>query len=239
MRELDHMAINASRNEDKFNQFILQNEGFILKCASKVSNCFVSKNDDEWSISLTAFMHAVREYNLTKGSFYSFAELIITRRLIDYFRTMKKHQHEISVDPILFNTDSNEATDNLSLRTEIAKQVATPDTKPVRLEIESITKIFESYGFTFIDLTSCSPKSKKTKAACAKATVYLLHNPLLINELKVSKLLPLKIIEKNAKIPRKLLERHRKYIIAAVEILSGEYPILADYLWYIREELNK
>jgi RNA polymerase sigma factor len=44
------------------------------------------------------------------------------------------------------------------------------------------------------------------------------------------------MIEKNTNVPRKILERHRKYIIAAIEILSGEYPYLADYLRYIREE---
>ena len=43
-----------------------------------------------------------------------------------------------------------------------------------------------------------------------------------------------KIIE-NTLLPRKILERHRNYIIAAVEILSGEYPLLAEYLSFIRK----
>jgi RNA polymerase sigma factor len=58
---------------------------------------------------------------------------------------------------------------------------------------------------------------------------------MLLSELKSSKQLPLKIIENNCKIPRKILERHRKYIIAAIELLHGEYPNLAEYLRYIRE----
>jgi RNA polymerase sigma factor len=62
-----------------------------------------------------------------------------------------------------------------------------------------------------------------------------LKNPVLLSELMNSKQLPLKIIENNLKIPRKILERHRKYIIAAIEILYGEYPYLAEYLHYIRE----
>jgi RNA polymerase sigma factor len=47
------------------------------------------------------------------------------------------------------------------------------------------------------------------------------------------------MIEKNSQVPRKILERHRKYIVAAIEILSGEYPYLAEYLRYIREEKEK
>jgi RNA polymerase sigma factor len=51
--------------------------------------------------------------------------------------------------------------------------------------------------------------------------------------------LPALFLEKNSKIPRKILERHRKYIIAAAEILSGEYPFLAQYLQGIRKEMGK
>ncbi len=54
---------------------------------------------------------------------------------------------------------------------------------------------------------------------------------------KNTKLLPVKILEKNTKVPRKIIERHRKYIIAAIVILSGEYLELAEYLRYIREEM--
>jgi len=51
--------------------------------------------------------------------------------------------------------------------------------------------------------------------------------------MKTTKQLPIKIISENAKVPRKILERHRKYIITAAEILSGDYPKLAEYLSHI------
>jgi RNA polymerase sigma factor len=57
--------------------------------------------------------------------------------------------------------------------------------------------------------------------------------------MKVKKMLPVNVVEKNAKVPRKILERHRKYIIAAVEILSGDFPYLAEYIRFIREEFEK
>ena len=67
----------------------------------------------------------------------------------------------------------------------------------------------------------------------------MIKNPILTSEMKVKRQLPLNIIQKNTKAPRKLLERHRKYILAAVEIMSGDYPYLANYMRYIREELEK
>jgi RNA polymerase sigma factor len=36
-------------------------------------------------------------------------------------------------------------------------------------------------------------------------------------------------------ISRKILDRHRRYIIAAVEILSGDYPLLAEYMQFIKD----
>ena len=47
----------------------------------------------------------------------------------------------------------------------------------------------------------------------------------------------MKELEKLSRIPRKILDRHRKYLIAAVEILHGEYPLLAEYMSYIRKAM--
>lgn len=39
-------------------------------------------------------------------------------------------------------------------------------------------------------------------------------------------------------LPKKVVERHRRYIIAAAEIMNGEYPLLKTYMEYIREALE-
>jgi len=51
--------------------------------------------------------------------------------------------------------------------------------------------------------------------------------------------LPVKAIENSLQIPRKIIERHRKYIITAIEIISGDYPMLCEYLRFVKEELKK
>ena len=48
--------------------------------------------------------------------------------------------------------------------------------------------------------------------------------------------LPVAAISAALDIIRKILERHRRYIITATEILDGDYPHLAEYLDYIRKE---
>ncbi len=240
MREIDIMVETAKTDEKVMEELVLKHENFILKSASSIARSYVSKSDDEWSIALAAFTEAVRTYSMDKGSFLNFAELVIRRRTIDYIRSKSRYAPEISINPALFDTESDdEDEDDISIKIAVAEKVSNPVDNSLKLEIELANDVFSSYGFTFFDLSDCSPKAKKTKQSCAKAVAYMLKNPILVSNMKVMKLLPVKIIEKNAKIPRKVLERHRKYIIAAVEIISGDYPYLAEYMRFIREEFEK
>ncbi|MGB4438555.1 MAG: RNA polymerase sigma-I factor [Sedimentibacter sp.] len=238
MSDVNLMAENAKNDENSMNNLIAQYENFILKCASVVARSYISKSDDEWSIALAAFTEAVKKYSAEKGSFLNFAELVIRRRIIDFMRSKSRYAPEITVNPSLFNSDATE-DDDYSMQSEIAQKVSVSDDNSVKLEIYLVNEIFSAYGFSFMDLSECSPKAEKTKRACAKVVAYMIKNPILTSEMKIKKQLPLNIIEKNAKVPRKLLERHRKYIVAAVEIMSGDYPYLASYMRYICEELEK
>ena len=38
------------------------------------------------------------------------------------------------------------------------------------------------------------------------------------------------MVQERARVPEKTLEKYRKYIIALVVILSGDYPLLMGYL---------
>jgi RNA polymerase sigma factor len=181
----------------------------------------------------------VKSYDLDKGSFLSFAELVIRRRLADYYKSQSKYRAEVPVSPHVFETEPEEDGDeDLAIRMSVAEKVSVAEDHSIRDEIEAANQIFSEYGFSFYDLTECSPKAAKTKKACAVAVTYILRTPVLLKELKRARLLPMKTVEINTKVPRKILERHRKYIIAAVEILSGEFPCLAEYMQSIREELN-
>lgn len=236
MGEIDAEVITAAKNKDFKNHFIQKNESFIRKCASSCTKRFISKNDDEWSIALIAFSEAIDDFSFEKGSFYNFAKLVIHRKLIDYMRRQDKHINEILVDPSIFDTDSSNDEKDAGMSGSIPQKDVSNDS--LKYEIEAIEQVFLSYGFTFFDLSKCSPKADKTKKACAAAVDFILNDTELMNEMKQSKLLPVAIIGNKNHIPRKLLERHRKYIIAAVEILSGDYPYLAEYMYTIRKELS-
>lgn len=236
MKEIDSLALNAKADPLIRENLIKKKEFYIIKCASKGCHRFITKSDDEYSISLMAFSQAIDSYELEKGSFLNFANLVIKRRLIDYSKSQGKYKTEVSIDPILFDTEPEEDNGDVQVRMAVAEQVSKQNNGDLKLEISEISLTFSSYGFTFLELAKCSPHAAKTKKACALAINYILQNSFLLNELRTTRQLPLKIIEKNIDVPRKILERHRKYIIAAVEILSGGYPHLAEYMRYIRED---
>lgn len=236
LREIDRLAVEAADDAQKMAQLILQNERFILRCASRSSNRYLTKSDDEWSVALSAFAQAVNTYRFDRGSFLSLAELAIKRRLIDYRKSQLKYEPEIAVNPSVFDSEPDEGNEDVSIRISMNSLLAgAQDGADVRLEIDAANQVFAGYDFSFFDLPDYAPRTKKTRAACARAASYLLKNPMLIGEMRASRQLPLKIIEKDTDVPRKLLERHRKYIIAAVEILSGEYPYLAEYIRYMKD----
>ena len=65
----------------------------------------------------------------------------------------------------------------------------------------------------------------------------LIATAILMAQMRLKRLLPIKELSEASGVIRKILERHRKYIIAAAEILDGDFPILAGYMAFIKKEL--
>ena len=195
-------------------------------------------------MALIAFNEATDRYIPERGSFASFAELVIKRRLADELRKEYRVKSEIATSPeILAGEGADPGTDafgsevSSALKAQ-ALQEHSEKEHTAKDEIEEVQEILKSYGFSFFDLADCSPKADKTKRECAKAVAALLENEELFAEMRSRKTLPVRELLRKSAVKNKILERHRKYIIAAAEILNGEYPLLAEYMSYIRKALK-
>lgn len=219
MLTLDEKAQKAAGSREYLEQFIAENESFILQQACYGCGHIVDKSSDEWSISLIAFAQAVDTYKPDKGSFASYARLLIRSRLIDHFRSQSRHYPEVQMAPEDM-TEFREKDRGESLKDEIM----------------TLNECLEAYGISFTELEKYSPKKGRTRRACGQILNYMAEHPELCDDMKRKKLFPVKEVEKNLKVHRKIMERHRKYLITAVEILSGDYPELAEYLVSIRKE---
>jgi RNA polymerase sigma factor len=240
VNDLEQDVLRAKENDDALADLIGANRAFILRCASETVHRYITDSDDEWSVALMAFTEAVRDFEGGKGSFRGFAALVIKRRVLDYLRSQSRCD-ELAVTPEAFDGSLDEDTAGgveLRVQQRMAEEsrAALDDTSErARAEIEAMQEILKGYGFSFFDLAESSPKTEKTKRSCGAAIRTLLAAAALLAKMRLAHLLPIKELSDASGVVRKILERHRKYIIAGTEILDGDYPILAGYLSYVKE----
>lgn len=215
-------------DENEINRFVEEYKPFIASCTQKVTGRYVHYGeDDELSIALIAFVEAIKSYDNAKGNFLSFAQWVIKRRLIDYYRKESRHSNVILLSEYYSEEDSEK---DLSIEKSIDKYSIDEVSEYRRLELEELKQELEKWDISFFDLVEASPKHNKTRKICANIIYFLISQPDMIRFIKQKKQLPMLDIEKNLKIPRKKIERSRKYIISAILILTGDYQYIRDYI---------
>ena len=202
--------------------------------ASRATGRFITESDDEWSVVLLAFYEAVKKYDPGRGSFTAFSDLVIKRRLADLSRTRQRTAAEIPSDfePGRGESASDARPDPAAgAIAEAAAAEAERDTeaRDIRSEIEVLNRTLSGYGISFSDLPEVSPKAEKTRQACAEAIMAVAGDANLLEDMRRRARLPAKEISKRCGIPLKSLDKHRKYIIAVIEIMTGEYASLQQY----------
>lgn len=233
---MDDIAVQAAKDEEVRTRFIQGCERFILKTVYRCTHRYAHKSDDEWSIALIAFSNAIDTFDPEKGGFFAYAELVMRSRLADYRRSQAKYAMEMDVAPAVFSGEAEQDQGYAPMHAMVIRRTSVEENNDLKYEILAANEIFSQYGFTFFDLASCSPKSTKTRQQCAKVVIHMIQHRKLMDELRSNKQLPLRMLCADTDVPRKLLERHRKYIIAAIEIFDAEYPCLQEYMRFIREE---
>jgi RNA polymerase sigma factor len=215
-------------NQTLRNQLIQQYKPFIIKTVSNVCKRFIREEDDELSIGLIAFNEAIEKYAPHKGgSFISFAELLIKRRLIDYIRK------EARVRDVVLHTDEedeNAVQTYLDTKLSIDEFYKQIEQEQRREEIIHYQQVLKEFGIHFHDLVEQSPKHRDARINAINVAKLVVDNKELLKQLFQKKQLPIKQLENMAEVSRKTIERNRKYIIAVAVILAGDYVYLKDYI---------
>jgi RNA polymerase sigma factor len=179
------------------------------------------------SIALMAFVEAINSYDSEKGNFLSFSRNVIRRRVIDYFRKEKKHESDIYINDYMKDEEEEiDLTVDKSIEVYSKEELA----EYRRYELEQLKKELEEWEISFFELVNLSPKHDKTKRLYSEIISFLLSRQDMIKQIMEKKFIPLAELEKNLKIPRKKMERGRKYIIAVLIISTGDYEFIKDYV---------
>jgi RNA polymerase sigma factor len=157
-------AINARlesirQDTEKTGRFVEEYKPFIAACAEKVAGRYMNYGtDDELSIAMIAFVEAIGSFDSTKGNFFTFARNVIKRRLIDYYRSEKRHSNVVSLNLYMEDKDEeydlscDEAMRNYSDRT-LAEQR--------RSELQELGKELGQWNITYRDLAGFHRNIKK------------------------------------------------------------------------------
>ncbi|SDJ41853.1 RNA polymerase sigma factor SigI [Salimicrobium halophilum] len=217
-------------DEEARDDLISKYQPFIAKCASEVCKRYIDPNqDDEFSIGLIAFNDAIDSYAKDKGAaFLSFAKLIIKRRIIDFIRQQKSHVMFTSLD----ETQEDEEQMENSAEVRLSKEKFSEEIEAWyrREEIQEFQSHLQKFGLTFLDVTEASPKHADARESAIRVAYIVYEDKALRSKVLEKGRLPIKELDAKVDVSKKTLERNRKYIIALVLILSGDYVYLKDYL---------
>jgi RNA polymerase sigma factor len=223
------LAIRAKTDERAREELILRQEKNILRIVSLAKHGFASRSDDEWSIALCAFSHAIDTYSTGRGAFVPYAEMLMKRSLIDEYRAQSRRIQELPVSPEIFDGWTEDDESNAVLAVVVENSVRAADTT-LRDEIIAANAALKRFGFSFFELTDCSPTRESTRDACLTIAEAVLSNQDILEQMMRKKQLPLRHLASIHGAARKLMERYRRYIIATIVICAGEYPALTRYI---------
>ena len=209
----------AQRDAAARERLIEQNMDFIRRCASRAAGRFVDSHDDACSEAMIAFNDAISAYRPERGAFHPFAAVAIHNRVTDLLR--RESRSAVCVPFSAMPAQDVETP----FEVEDPKQAFSD----AAFEIAAAKQELNALGVDFFELPKASPKAKKTKAACMQVIGYLLHEPLLLQAVHKTACLPGKTLMQELGVSSKVLERHRKYILAGLVILDGDYPTLQGY----------
>lgn len=231
--QLAELVTRAQAGSTAAREKLLQDyRPFYLRVASNCCRKYlVLGRDDEASIAMIAFNEAIDSFDRSGGaSFLSFAEIVVKRRMVDYFRRQSKRAEEIPLST--FETDENEEGVLQKIESKEAHTVLQiqEETEQRREEIFRLDQLLSHYGIRFSELVKISPRHQDARDRALQVAKALISDPELLGYLTRKKSLPLKELEARVKVSRKTLERQRKYIITLALILIGDFYHLQEYL---------
>jgi len=204
---------------------------FAMRVASEVCGRYVELGrDDEASVALIALHEAVSSFRAERSpSFFSFAELVVRRRILDFQR--REHRPETPFSSLVPEGEEGDPP-LLEIREPREGHTLVEEALDRLEEIGRFRAALEALGIRLEELPALSPRHRDARENCLRVARRIAARPELLRQVRERGTLPLSLLEGEEGLPlgRKAMERQRKYILALVVVLSGEFPLLRSYL---------
>ncbi|WP_343752402.1 RNA polymerase sigma-I factor [Lentibacillus halophilus] len=227
---LEDMVTAAQNGDDTVQDYLLKSyKPFIAKCVSEVCKRYINPMlDDEFSIGLIAFYDAVMTYSFERGgSFLSFANLVVKRKVIDYIRYVQK-------TPVIASLDEHIDEEQLENPAEViaVKEMHQEKLKSwhLREEIYDFKEQLHGYKLSLAQISKAAPKHKDARQTSIMTAKTLYDDAVMRAYVQQKKKLPIKDLTQKVNVSKKTLERNRKFILAIFIILLDDFTYLKEFL---------
>jgi len=222
----DKRAVKASNSPEETNRLI---EEFLPYLKTRVAKYDASQREDLFSVAMMAFYEAIQKYDITKGHFFSFANSVIYKRIIDCIRTyyrpkVKTVSLEQEYDE--YQSGQSNAIEEISIRYYEAQSRH----ELLVNELEQFCKNLTSWGITLDTLYKRAPKQKRLLETYRMAVTKITQCPDTVRAIKLKRYFPMKTIVELTGLPPKTLERARTFILASLLIKTEDFDLLSDYV---------
>ena len=219
----------AKTDSEAADTLISQYMGFIRSETAKFTHAArADGHEDELSIAMLAFYEAILSYERSRGAFLPYAARAIRNRLIDYYRTEKRHGNVISIHAPAGDEEDRSLLETLpDTRDEIGEYEARTASQQ---EIQEFGEQLARFGITFSDVADNCPRQDRTLTACRRVLDHARSCPELLDRLVASGRLPINELAAGSGVEKKTLERHRKYLVAILLAFTNGYEIIRGHL---------
>jgi RNA polymerase sigma factor len=214
------------------NQLLQEYIPFIAKSASQATGRYIRRGeDDEFSVALTAFNEAIDHFDLKRGtSFLSFADTVIKRRLIDFYRSKSAKDRDVPFTEFEVEDDEDNIINYVEVQKSMEAHAVKIEEEQRREEIERYIELLSAFNITLEELVELSPKHVDARQNAMEVARIIAEREELRTYLYEKKSLPLKQLMQYVSVSRKTIERQRKYIIAITLILTNDLNMLQEYI---------
>lgn len=218
---LEARVLSAKHSQKELELLLTEYRPFII---SAVLSVCPTGGDDAFQTGFIAFTQAVELYEKEKGSFLSLAKTIIKRKVVDFVRKEKTVKEDAVLDGV-----QDESDNAVQLASSQVYRVNV-ENEERREEILLLTSELKEWSISFSQLSKASPRHESTKNACRTIIYEMVNNEKLLAMFKNDRKLPVMELMRKTGIKRKLIEDHRRYIVAAIIIHTGDFPYMREYI---------
>jgi len=194
---------------------------FCLRVIAKTTGKYINSEDEAAGIISGVVLDALDKYDPGKGTFTVYLGQSVRNRTID---VMRKEKRNPSIPFSTLGDDFRETAIDGEFYENIIDDIAR------KQEIVKLAGILREFQLSFEDLAASSPRQAKTREKAQLAAHLIARDAEMTNYLLRRKTLPNKILEEQHFINRSILDRYRKYIVAAALIIINDLDFLKPYV---------